>query len=287
MPLFSGLIEGMASRLRTGLVRIPDLLFPRSCVFCGQDVPPDQPGALCRTCLNSISRWPGLSCAVCGVPLPDGGARCYVCRRQTRGFRVCRSVGLYDGVLKACLWDLKYGGKDFLASTLGRLLADLWRGEKANLIGDAVTAVPLHFWRRWRRGFNQADLLARSFCKEVGMPYLDGILIRGRATRSQTTLRQEERAANVERAFRVPIPARVRGRRLLLIDDVCTTGATLEACARALRQAGARAVEALVVARQVQGLALTSSRNSCIKGNTGSGVAQPHVAAETEEERPE
>jgi ComF family protein len=116
---------------------------------------------------------------------------------------------------------------------------------------DAVMAVPLHFWRKHRRGYNQSELLADAFCRETGLLHLKSVLRRKKLTRSQTELGRGERFENVAGAFTIRHPERIRGKSVLLVDDICTTGATLEACARVLREAGARQVNALTVARQI------------------------------------
>jgi ComF family protein len=120
---------------------------------------------------------------------------------------------------------------------------------------DGVLPVPLHFWRHTWRGYNQAELIAQIFCKKTGLPLMENVLARRRRTRPQTTLRREERVHNVTGAFKVEVNAvgaAVRGKRILLLDDVCTTGATLDACAQALKDAGAHSVSALTVARQTR-----------------------------------
>lgn len=229
--------------------RVLDVFFPRACAVCRNDVPAEGEFSLCDGCRAAVSRWEGFLCEVCGVPLPDGGARCHACRRG-RVFRLCRSAGLYEGVLKDCLWRLKYEGKESLAAPLGRLLAESWASVPGWARVDAVTYVPLSFWREHRRGFNQARLLAEAFARETTVPLLIGILRKTRATRSQTLLHREERLDNVSGAFEVRDGAAVRGKSILLIDDVCTTGATLDACAAVLKKTGARRVDALTVARQ-------------------------------------
>ncbi len=194
--------------------------------------------------------WAGLTCRVCGVPLPDGGERCFHCRKGPRAFRLCRSAGLYEGVLKTCLWKLKYGGRAYLAGPVGDRMAETFAGTVEFREAAGLVPVPLHFWRERRRGYNQAVLLAERLSERTGRPLLN-VLYRRRATPSQTALDREERFRNVADAFQTRRGADVRGKTLLLVDDVCTTGATLEACARALKAAGARRVYALTAARQV------------------------------------
>ncbi len=214
-------------------------------------MPLSSPYALCADCWSKVPVWEGLICETCGVPLPDGGRHCYLCRRIRRSFHTCRSAALYEGVMKTCLWLLKYQGKDFLAEPLGRFLAEKCSSFPEMSGVEGVLPVPLYFWRKRRRGYNQSELLATVFCRETSFPLMTGVLRRRKPTRTQTELGREERFANVENAFEVEKPENVRGKNLLLIDDVCTTGATLDACARALKTAGARRVGALTVARQI------------------------------------
>jgi competence protein ComFC len=228
-----------------------NVFFPRTCGVCRADVPAQDEFALCADCRAAVPRWEGLLCALCGAPLPDGGARCFACRTGPRGFQLCRSLGLYEGVLKTALRRLKYEGKDYLAAPLGALLAEDWAGRPDYTRVERVVPVPLHFWRRRARGYNQAELLARSFCGWTGLPLDAGALGRRRATKSQTDLDRDARRENVRDAFEVRRAEGVAGKNILLIDDVCTTGATLDACARALRRAGAKRVLAMTVARQV------------------------------------
>ncbi|MBL0350899.1 MAG: ComF family protein [Elusimicrobia bacterium] len=210
---------------------------------------PSEADPLCALCVGAFPRWEGFSCRVCGIPLPDGGARCDVCRRSRRSFRFCRSGGLYDGPLRDALLRFKYGAREALGRPLGQWLALRWRERPELGKVDAVTAVPLHFLRRHARGYNQSELLALSFCAAAGLPYLE-VLRRARWTKPQTRLGRDARRENVAQAFRVVLPESVAGKKILLIDDVCTTGATLDAAAAALRRAGARWVAALTAARQ-------------------------------------
>ena len=228
-----------------------NIFFPRTCAACGGDVPTESPHALCGACWDALPRWTGLACVCCGLPLPDGGARCRDCRRRRRAFRFLRSGGIYEGSLKKLIRSFKYSGRQDLARPLAGLLAEVWIGEERLRPVDVVVPVPLHWRRERKRGFNQAAALAEVFGKKAGLPVLEGALRRRKAGRSQTELKREERRENVKDAFEARRPEELRGKTILLVDDVCTTGATLEACARALKEAGARRIGALTVARQV------------------------------------
>lgn len=155
----------------------------------------------------------------------------------------------YQGLARAALHELKYGGERRLAVPLGEAVAARWAGVGAG--GDALVAVPVHEERRRRRGYDQAELIARVAAARLGRPLVTG-LVRARATVAQYELDRRHRAQNVRDAFAVTPDARndVSGRWLVLVDDVTTTGATLAACAEALMAAGALAVSAIVVARE-------------------------------------
>ena len=169
---------------------------------------------------------------------------CPRCRRRPSALSSCAAIGVYDGALRAILHALKYDGRRTVAGPLARLI-------RIHCVGvlegaDLLVPVPLHRRRRRRRGFNQADAIARS----IGLP-ARALLRRVRATPSQTDLPAAQRHANVRGAFRLAWRADVSGLRIVLVDDVCTTGATLESCARVLREAGAADVRAVTVARVV------------------------------------
>ncbi len=228
-----------------------NFFFPRTCYVCRGDVPVPDSYPICRSCRLAIPKWPGLICQTCGIPLPDGGAHCYFCLSHKRRFQACRSAGIYEGPLKTCLLLLKYNGKESLAKPLGDMMADEWVHWPELHEADTVMSVPLHFWQKHRRTYNQSDLLAKAFCGKTNLPWIKNILFRKKMTRSQTRLKREDRFENMEGAFGLRDHEAVRGKTVLLIDDVCTTGATLDACAHTLRTGGARKVYAMTVARQV------------------------------------
>jgi ComF family protein len=240
-----------------GLVAV--LIAPR-CAAC--DLPLDSPlcGAVCEPCWQSIAFITPPVCDGCGDPLPSWRpisqqrALCPRCRRTPRAVDRGGAVGPYDGALRQIVHALKYDRR----RTLARRLAALMRARGEELLdgADCVVPVPLHRRRLRQRGFNQsADLAAH-----LGLPVLSG-LTRTRNTPSQISLPAARRHRNVRDAFKIKSPPRWRPRRatqmgvagqcVVLIDDVSTTGATLEACARALKAQGAREVRALTAARVV------------------------------------
>ncbi len=173
----------------------------------------------------------------------DAEGRCALCRSGLRGFDAAYCFGSYEGTLRELIHIFKYGGVKPLARPLGKLLSSALPLEEQF---DAVVPVPLHWLRRWRRGFNQSELLAHAIARRSGIP-VRRVLTRVKATRAQAGLSNTGRRENVAAAFRAR--GRVDGLRLLLVDDVMTTGSTATACARTLKRAGAKRVALLTVAR--------------------------------------
>jgi ComF family protein len=181
-----------------------------------------------------------------GFPL-DSEGRCALCRSGLRGFDEAWCYGSYEGALRDLIHLYKYGRVQTLARPLADLaLAALPRDERF----DALVPVPLHWRRRWARGFNQSELLARLISRRTGIPMLPA-LVRTRSTAAQAGLSNTGRRRNVAHAFRCRrLPGRrLQGRRILLLDDVMTTGSTAAACAAALKRRGAARVALLAVAR--------------------------------------
>ena len=204
---------------------------------------------VCRACLKAPEPLSAeFFCVSCRAPFQnafplDAEGRCALCRYGLRGFDAAYCFGAYEGVLRELIHLYKYGRVRTLARPLGALLAAALPREERF---DAVTPVPLHWRRQWQRGFNQSELLARTIARRCGIPVLRA-LKRERPTVAQAGLSNTGRRQNVAAAFR---PRRtVEGKRILLVDDVMTTGSTAAACAMALKRAGAAKVALLTVAR--------------------------------------
>jgi ComF family protein len=233
-----------------------DLVFPAICPVCAtrSDAPGHRP--FCAPCWTALPIGVGPGCPVCGEPFPGlgSGLPCEACRRAPPPYAFARAVAPYQDGMRDAIHALKYGARSVVATPLARLLAEAGPGVLPAPPGewaDGLVPVPLHPARLAERGFNQAELLAAPCGVAWRRPVLGRALIRTRATRPQTDLDAAARRANVRDAFRVARPAEVEGRRLLLVDDVLTTGATARAAARALRAAGATAVGVLTLARVV------------------------------------
>jgi ComF family protein len=205
-------------------------------------------------------------CTSCRTPFQnsfplDAQGRCALCRSGLRGFDAAYSFGAYEGVLRELIHVYKYGKVRTLARPLSGLLVQALPRDEAF---DATVPVPLYWRRRLQRGFNQAELLARGLSRRTGIPVVKA-LGRVRPTPTQAGLSNSARRQNVAKAFR---SRSVQGKRILLIDDVMTTGATAASCALALKQAGARRVALLTVARvdrRMEGWRLTAD-HSMVEG---------------------
>ncbi len=240
------LLERCQSWLNNGL----SLVFPPRCVSC------DRAGwFFCPHCAQRVEPVGQEICLQCGRPQLHTISRCEVCRQQAfyatneNPLIMIRVAAIHAPPLRQAIHALKYGGQTELALPLARYLvaalldvpwADVYQSV------DALIPVPLHDERRSERGYNQSELLAQAYCRLSKIPLQSNWLVRQRSTRSQVGLTATERHSNVEQAF-VADPA-VTGKRIILLDDVYTTGATLHACAHAVVEAGATAVYALALA---------------------------------------
>ena len=217
-----------------------DLLFPPRCGGC-QSV-----GSLwCEACRAAVQPIGPPWCEKCGEPFVTDRL-CSNCRAHPLEIEKIRSVALFDGVLRQAIHRFKYERLASMAEPFGDMLADYWRAEQ--FTADWLIPVPLHPSRERDRGYNQSELLTRRLARRVNVPGNSKGLRRIRATAVQMTLNAAQRHENVAGAFECVEP-RVRGARVIIIDDVSTTGATLEACAQAVLKAGAATVMGLTLAR--------------------------------------
>lgn len=231
--------------------RLLHVLLPAPCLGCGTPLPARGSAlGLCVPCRAALAPAPADACAVCARPLAACALpedyRCGACRRRPPGFDRLLALWSYRPPLDAVVQALKFGRLDYLGRHLAAALAE-GLGERLDGF-DRVVPVPLHWRRHLARGYNQAERIARPLAGLLGIPCV-AALSRRRATPPQSLLGRDDRLANLRRAFRVPRPARVRALRVLLVDDVATTGATLDAAASALRKAGAAAITAVVAGR--------------------------------------
>lgn len=252
-PIPRDLPDSAARKLLDGLL---NLVYPEACALCGAPVARSRECGVCAACWDRVL---GLKiapprCTCCGLPLPgfdaDPAPLCLECLDRLPPYAGARSWGHYAESLRGVIHALKFAGKQKLADGLAPLLAqaflEAWRREDF----DAIAAVPLHPGRKLERGFNQSELLAARLGRILGLPLVRA-LERTRPTPPQVGLGDADRLANVRGAFRCTRPRLVRGKRILLVDDVMTTGATVASATGALLAAGARRVSVLTAARAV------------------------------------
>ncbi|HTT32575.1 MAG TPA: ComF family protein [Methylomirabilota bacterium] len=234
------------------------IFFPGDCRICGQLLVDSRRVPICDDCFSSFKRIPQPCCELCGWPLPgltrnEGSTLiCPVCQYKTYAFDRARSFAIYEGPLVQAIVLLKFEQIEPLGKWFAERLAEVAEGETQILAADVVVPVPLHRQRERERGYNQAALLSMPLAKRLRVPHRALLLMRTRARPDKRILSLEERWESVRGAFATRPGSQVDNLRVLLVDDVLTTGATLDACARALREAGAKSVVALTVARAVR-----------------------------------
>lgn len=242
-----------ASLVRNVLREVVDFALPPRCPACGTITP--EPHRFCFDCWQSLTFLGDPCCACCGLPFAygDSAGLCGRCLAEPLPFDRLRAAVAYGEVARNVVLKLKYSGRPGLAETLARFmrrhLPEVGGTEK----GPLLVPVPLHRWRLWKRGYNQAALLASALAKGGGLDFAPDLLRRIRATPPLKGRGRRERALTVRGAFRVKEKdkAALSGRAVILVDDVFTSGATAGACARALKRAGAASVAILCWARVV------------------------------------
>lgn len=231
--------------------RFLDLLWARHCEVCGTLVG-EMSRYLCWDCLAALPVIRLPFCTCCGDPVEGAitqGYLCSACVDRPPAFDAARSAVRFRGAIKDVLHRFKYASTTHVSRDLASLLAACVAAQYGRVIFDAVTYVPLHPTKQRARTYNQARLLAGDLAGLLHKPLADRCLVRVRDTATQTRLTARERAENVCGAFAVRHPSWTYGRRLLLVDDVMTTGSTLREVARVLKEAGAATVHVVTVAR--------------------------------------
>jgi ComF family protein len=276
--------EGRAflPRLKLGLhdvgSALMDLLFPRLCAGCGEEWQHSSGAHWCPSCLKSLPWIHSPLCSLCGRPFHEDPAApdhlCGDCIQDPPPFDSARSATLHAGIVRDSVHGLKFGAELHCVPALAELLLHVLRGGRLesliHLPADSILIpVPLHIKRLRQRGFNQSSLLAKLLGRALKLPVRCDILHRSRWTEPQTRLNRNERLMNLTKAFSVSLPVEVRGRPVVLVDDVFTTGTTIAECARALKGEGASEVHALTVSRSLPGWKIDS--DDSVKDGPGHG----------------
>ncbi len=229
---------------------------------------------ICGECFEEIKPLSGPACVWCGRPFGSAHATeaahplCHACRKGVYAFDRARSYAAYNDAMSAAVTLLKYEGVTRLGRWFAGRLEETVERDSEHFHADVVVPVPLHPLRLRERGYNQAELIARPLAKRLGLPQRTYLLVRSRPRPDKLLLSRNERWSSVRGAYATRPGERVDKLRILLVDDVFTTGATLDACARALRGAGAAAVYGLTVARVISSWFPPASLQQRVSGET-------------------
>jgi ComF family protein len=248
-PVSTARLASAEDKVRALLRAALDIALPRLCAVCREPVEGE---GLCASCWSKRSFITRPYCERLGIPFvydPGPGILSMEAIADPPAYNRARAAVRFDEISRVLVHALKYGDRLDLAPMMGRWISRAGREVLAE--ADALVPVPLHWRRLWTRRFNQSAMLAAAVSAASGVPMVTDALKRVKATVQQVGLSRSERAANVQGAFRVPEQgkAAVVGRRLIVLDDVLTSGVTVEGCARALLRAGASNVDVLVFAR--------------------------------------
>ncbi len=249
--------QNMVKYIKEGLL---NLIFPLDCRICEKPIRESKGYSICEDCFKAIELINKPYCIKCGKPFlvsfdlfkQYGEVLCVDCKRKKYSFEFARSVGVYHGILKECIHLFKYYREKKLSRPLGKLLIDYLVKNQEFIRGiDLITPVPLHKNDLKRRGFNQSILLSKTIGNYFSIPVKEEILIKKKLTSSQVNLSKKEREKNILRAFSVERTEEIRDKNILILDDIFTTGSTVEECARELKKAKAKNIFILTLARSV------------------------------------
>lgn len=227
------------------------ILLPRTCQSCKRDLGAHNAAPLCAQCLEELIILDKNFCARCGVLLKDGGAFCRSCRgTKAKKYKcgVVRSAFSFNGPVQSMIHNFKYHGHLYLKNFFAQHFYNAFARTKAFSDVNLIIPVPLHNLKQRMRGYNQAEILAAGLGERANIPVEKNLLKRKKFTRAQARLDKQNRQKNTQNAFEAT--AQVKGKIILLVDDVATTTFTLESCASALKKAGAKKVYALTLARE-------------------------------------
>lgn len=217
---------------------ILDLIYPPRCIFCTSIIPIEKEKGICEECRKNLSFIKGKVCKKCGKPLEESLSKevCSDCKENPPGYEKGQAVFIYEGLVKDMIYRFKYGGHREYAKYLGKLMAIQIKEEGIRGDIDLIIPVPIHSGRKKKRGYNQCEELAKVISKELNIPMETSILIRAKETRPQSGLSTIQRKNNMKNAFKLNDNLDICHKNILLIDDIYTTGATINSCSKLLRK---------------------------------------------------
>lgn len=234
------------AKLKDVALTFKHALFPEdiTCDLCGEELTAKTRYRLCGACAEKMPFVGDHVCLVCGEPIDNEADYCIRCQNTDSVFKLNRSPLVYEDGARELIHQLKFGKKKYIATTLGAMMSDTYLSNR--VCGEIIVPVPMSAAELKKRGFNQAELLAYDVGERLGIPVLPS-LNKVRETSAQKELGKKERAENLKGAF-VNVFSQVKGRKILLVDDVFTTGATANECASVLLKSGAKEVSVLTAA---------------------------------------
>ena len=240
-----------ASSAKQFFLALLDVILPPICHICHSFIPNANALHICPTCRDLLPLVVSPLCSICGIPFIGAGGdhRCGACLTHPPHFDTARAHFLYEGPIRDLIHSFKYNQRTHLGYPLALLSLEGVSALSADHKPHLIIPVPLHRSRLRQRGFNQAVLLGRVLSRRLSLPMMMDALVRTRPTEPQIELSAAERRVNVKGAFSVARPDHVAGKRILLLDDVMTTGSTMNECAKELKKAGAKMVIAVTIAR--------------------------------------
>ncbi len=234
--------------MKYALRKAISLIYPYKCILCGKTLPVSYDEPICPICKERIKFLEGEKlCKICGKPLSSD--ICEECERGKNKFDFHRAVAVYEGNWREIIHQYKYHEKFYLFKFLGKYLFQVYRANKIFQESDFIIPIPENYLDRIKRGYHQTYLLARYIGKKTGKKVINEILIKPKRIPSQTGLKAKERIKNVKGAYKVKSSKKIKDAKILLIDDVFTTGATINECSKKLKEKGAKEVYALTLAR--------------------------------------
>jgi len=231
-----------------------DFLFPKTCLFCGNYISSSEMSKyLCTVCYQKIKFIEPPICEKCGLPVNSGEKYCQRCtdNKEKVYYNLIRGITYFEEPIKKCIHMLKYKGKEYLGFFLSDFFINYLQKNNYLLNVDLVTPVPIHYLRKFKRGFNQSELIAKLISKKFNIEYDNLNLYRKKLTKPQAKLNREERLLNINEAFAVRDSGYFMGKSVLIVDDVSTTGETINQCAKVLKQSGAKNIFGLTLARDI------------------------------------
>ncbi len=231
---------------------IISVFFPKICSCCGKNLPFNYNGNICISCKENLPLNNGLVCSKCSLPLQDGGAKCNDCKTNKNiFFDWLLSPYIYRDNIAMLIKKFKYNKKTYLAKDLSCEIINLIREKNLDKQIDFIVPLPLHFFKKFTRGFNQSELIAKEIAKSIKKPIYSKLLIRKRYTLPQFNLNREERTINLKNVFTFNKKFKdiVKDKTILLVDDIATTCTSTNVCSKVLKNAGAKKIFVVTIAR--------------------------------------